>query len=197
MGTRNLTCVVKGGKYVVAKYCQWDGYPSGQGRTILAFLRDEIDLAKFEAQLDKCRFIEEAELDACLAEAGIGLDGWAGVEQSRAYAEKYPTLERGMGGEILEYIQAFEGDEIKLVDSIDFAKDGLFCEWCYVVDLDNDVLEVHQGFNKGEMVRFGSERNDDGYLPVGLIKTYELDALPDEGTFLKDLEGPDEEEDDD
>ena len=37
MGTRNLTCVVLDGKYVVSSYGQWDGYPSGQGKTILNF----------------------------------------------------------------------------------------------------------------------------------------------------------------
>ena len=38
MGTRNLTCVFVNGEYKVAQYCQWDGYPSGQGLTILNFL---------------------------------------------------------------------------------------------------------------------------------------------------------------
>lgn len=38
MGTRNLTCVVKNNKYVVAQYGQWDGYPTGQGQTIVEFI---------------------------------------------------------------------------------------------------------------------------------------------------------------
>lgn len=37
MGTRNLTCVVLDGKYVVSSYGQWDGYPSGQGKQFLIF----------------------------------------------------------------------------------------------------------------------------------------------------------------
>jgi len=38
MGTRNLTMVISDGKTKIAQYGQWDGYPSGQGADILAFL---------------------------------------------------------------------------------------------------------------------------------------------------------------
>ena len=43
MGTRNLTCVIKDGKYRVAQYGQWDGYPEGQGMNILNFLKKWIE----------------------------------------------------------------------------------------------------------------------------------------------------------
>jgi hypothetical protein len=39
MGTRNLTRVICDGKTKVAQYGQWDGYPEGQGKTVLNFLR--------------------------------------------------------------------------------------------------------------------------------------------------------------
>ena len=45
MGTRNLTCVMYNGEYRVAQYCQWDGYPSGQGAIALNFLSDKEKLA--------------------------------------------------------------------------------------------------------------------------------------------------------
>ena len=48
MGTRNLVCVVKGGEYKVAQYGQWDGYPTGQGETIVEFLLQRMDRAMFE-----------------------------------------------------------------------------------------------------------------------------------------------------
>ncbi|KAN0067163.1 hypothetical protein V8E54_014810 [Elaphomyces granulatus] len=34
MGTCNLICVYHKGRFVIAQYCQWDGYPEGQGRLI-------------------------------------------------------------------------------------------------------------------------------------------------------------------
>ena len=38
MGTQNLTSVWFEGKYRIAQYGQFDGYPSGQGLTVLHFL---------------------------------------------------------------------------------------------------------------------------------------------------------------
>ena len=37
MGTRHLIAVMADGKYQVAQYGQWDGYPSGQGVSVLTF----------------------------------------------------------------------------------------------------------------------------------------------------------------
>lgn len=48
MGTRNLTAVYLDGQYKVAQYGQWDGYPEGQGITVLTFLRDKMDLELFK-----------------------------------------------------------------------------------------------------------------------------------------------------
>lgn len=39
MGTRHLTMIYANGAYRVSQYGQWDGYPDGQGLTILTSLR--------------------------------------------------------------------------------------------------------------------------------------------------------------
>ena len=44
MGTRNLTIIVEDNKHKVAQYCQWDGYPEGQGRTCYNILKDKVKL---------------------------------------------------------------------------------------------------------------------------------------------------------
>ena len=62
MGTRNLTCVVKGGEYKIAQYGQWDGYPTGAGKKILNFLKNA-NLEIFSEKVSQLRFVtaEEAE----------------------------------------------------------------------------------------------------------------------------------------
>lgn len=45
MGTRHLICVQHNNEYKVAKYGQWDGYPSGQGAGILEFLKGSFNKA--------------------------------------------------------------------------------------------------------------------------------------------------------
>ena len=62
MGTRNLTCVYKNGEYRVAQYGQWDGYPEGQGVTILEFLH-RVNINEFRNAIDKCTWITEDEIN--------------------------------------------------------------------------------------------------------------------------------------
>ena len=70
MGTRHLICVVKNGEYKVAQYGQWDGQPSGQGADILNFLKNEMDRAKFNNQIEALSFATEEELEQMWIEAG-------------------------------------------------------------------------------------------------------------------------------
>lgn len=39
MGTRNITFVRMNGETKVAQYCQWDGYPTGQGAIVMEIIR--------------------------------------------------------------------------------------------------------------------------------------------------------------
>lgn len=180
MGTRNLTCVYLNKKPVVAKYCQWDGYPTGQGQTILEFLHNTYQPEKFQDQLQKIVEITNDQI----AEL-IGVEkGALGVpyEQYQQFAEKYPHLARNMGGDVLEFIQTTQLNQIPLKNSIDFAGDGLFCEWCYVIDLDKNTFEVYTGFKKG---KFGKTQRfykyyDAGneYTPVKKVASWSLNSLP-------------------
>jgi hypothetical protein len=205
MGTRNLTMVIREGKPVVAQYGQWDGYPGGQGSTILKFLR-EADLDLFKEKLNKVHFMteeESKEMDEFMKSIG-STDGWMNDEQAAKYHAKYPFLSRDHGGEILPMIYGYEGESIMLTDSSTFAADSLFCEWAYVVDLDKGTFEIYSGFRTqplAEGERFKSleekvepKKSGDTYYPVGLVKSYTLAELPTEDQFLEDCEEKEEEE---
>jgi hypothetical protein len=67
---------------------------------------------------------------------------------------------------------------MKLIDKSDFASDSLFCEYAYVVDLDNDTLELFRGFQEEphDEGRFASawkvtKEPRHQYYPVKLVKT--------------------------
>lgn len=72
---------------------------------------------------------------------------------------------------------------------------ALFCEWAYVIDLEEGALEVFQGMNgashKGEQAR--SDRFQDvgaanAKVPI-LVESFSLDALPkNEGELLVAVE---------
>ena len=96
MGTRNLTIVYCGGKPVVAQYGQYDGYPSGQGATALAFARrldSSARRAVFRAKLERTRFVTDAELDDMYRSVGVE-DEWLTAEQARECNRRWPFFNR-------------------------------------------------------------------------------------------------------
>jgi len=163
MGTRHATIVIAGGKNKIAQYGQWDGYPDGQGLTVLNFLTVEGNIERLKAGIKKVRFAtkkDEKDKEVFFKEMGCE-DGWMNMTQAEAFKDKYPLLSRDVGAEILEAVSSLE-DEAFLVDSSDFVNDGLFCEWAWEVNLDKGTLRELQN---GEV-------------------TFQLDALPNEKEFL-------------
>jgi len=208
MGTRHLTCVKHDGKYKVAQYGQWDGYPSGQGVDALTFLRDEFKRDKFIERLNACRFCTPEELKAFWTAAGADDSGWCNMETASKFEAEHPQLYRDMGAGVLKFIQDSEG-EVLLKDELPFAADGLFCEWVWVVDLDANTFGGYKGFNKApladterfaflnEQARKAKEEGDDAYYPPPLEHEWPLDALPSVEEFLKTMEPPEEENEED
>ncbi len=151
MGTRNLTCAILDGEYRVAQYGQWDGYLSGVGQDITDFLVETIKedkLEAFKAKLRGTEFLDGDELDRMWKAAGASSEGWIGFEESKKFGKSAVgmLMTRDTGGKIFSVIAATSLSPIPLSDQREFAKDGLFCEYAYVVDFDNEVLEVYKGF---------------------------------------------------
>lgn len=185
MGTRNLTMVIANGKTKVAQYGQWDGYPSGQGATALNFLKSA-NLNEFKGKVSECRFITEEEAKR------------AEKLKNGIFKQKYPALNRNHGADILSLINTMPN--LILQDSSDFAADSLFCEWAYVIDLDNHNLEVYKGFNTSpcpEGERFAhlqTKEREDKYYPIRHVKTYSLDKLPTLEEFISECDPAEVEE---
>jgi hypothetical protein len=197
MGTRNLTCVQLGGEIRVAQYAQWDGYPSGQGQTIADFLRDpKTNLDLFKQQVAKCYFLTREQLEAVYKPYSD--NGMMNMEQvDRFKASEWGYLSRDTGADILAVIRDNPADKLGLKNSIDFAKDGLFCEWAYVVNLDTNELEIYKGFKESPPTtqeRFcGPDskpaEKDSSYYPVQLWKQLKFSELPrDMGELEKEEE---------
>jgi hypothetical protein len=202
MGTRHLIAAQVDGQYKIAQYGQWDGYPSGQGLTALAFCRTIVDQAARQAFAEKLRataFVTDEDIEAINAELKATYTG-SFKHPMRGEGGKYQQFSRDRGATILRIVADAEPG-IKLQNSIGFAGDSLFCEFAYVVDLDKGTFEVFKGFNHNELgagERFavpGLElEKTEGYHPIAHLKTYQLDALPDDDTFLAELEPREEEE---
>lgn len=191
MGTRSLTCVVLDGKFKVAQYGQFDGYPSGQGKTALEIMRkilNENHLERFKEKVRALSQLTEAEHKQLWIDVGADPNkDYVSMEIGNAFDEKHPELSRRTAAEILGLVMYRDIARVQL--SNDFAHDSLFCEWAYVVDLDQGIFEVHKGFvtsphSKG---RFASGKcKSSGYHPVQLAKSYTLASLPSNEDFLRD-----------
>lgn len=201
MGTRNVTAVYLDGEFRVAQYGQWDGYPTGQGETIRQFFsRDDLDLDRFKSRVrDHVSFLNEDQIELVNRK----------IKQHGGFAEAgVAHLSRDTGADILNVIYDAEGD-IVLNNEIAFIGDGLFCEWAYVVDLDQGVLEVYKGFNTqpvDETNRFHflqktepftpRYEGDEPYYPPVLAASIPFGDLPDYdlSTIGRDEDDEEEEE---
>ena len=109
MGTRNLTIVKSKGKVKVAQYCQWDGYPTGQGETISNFLRDKKNIEKLNTEIQTVEFISHEEENKLWQSLGADDSGLVGIEVSDKFKEKYPDASNS-------YI-AFKSEQIHILGS--------------------------------------------------------------------------------
>lgn len=212
MGTRNLTMVIdKEGDLKVAQYGQWDGYPEGQGATILNFCRNTINLEKLEAELPNCRFYNRCDdIKQYIEEYKKKAPNWSNEPDKRTEKDCYwfdKTQTRDLGGDILESIITLNKDflpeehkgKIYLFDDHKFGEDSLMCEWAYCINFQTKKLECFCGFNKDksrEYKRFATNQEEvdeeqkdftNKYYGIYLVKEYDLYNLPETEEFVKEL----------
>ena len=195
MGTRNLTIVVVNKEIKVAQYCQWDGYPSGQGLTIVKFFRDILEsspakLALFKNKvLNNATFCASDEVSKLWEYVGVK-DGWATLDQADEFKKLHPTLHRDTGAEVLNIINQSNAT-VPLENDIEFVKNGLSCEWAYVIDLDKNKLEVYTGVwtsrEDGVLPRIAKNRFTSMGGQIRLKKKFDLLNLPSDDDFCNKL----------
>ena len=202
MGTRHLIAVYLDGDYRIAQYGQWDGYPQGQGLSVLEFLTEQMDVEQFKKALRNTQEIGEYDRKKLYKAFGADKDGMISHDDFQRFTKAHPELSRDTGADILKIVQDHP-DGIKLKFDLDFAKDSLFCEWAYVIDFDKNTFEVYEGFQQepiGKDERFycnaycdGYGRDNDSYYPVKKVAEWSLDALPDKDMFLDTFASDDDE----
>ncbi len=139
----------------IVTYNHFDSYPSNLGVNILRELHKS-DLDTLNRVARTIKLIPETEEDY-----------W----RLRDYQGKLDAL--------------LDGTINEMIDSADFLADSLFCEWAYIINLDENVFEVYKGYNKnpGAPGRYAHLRSDKEYYGVALVATYPLDNLPAIETF--------------
>ena len=152
MTTRSLTAVRINGEYKIAQYGYYDGYPSGQGVTILNFLLAEMDKNKFIKKLKKLRFV-------------------INDQEERERIERQYDYD---GAKILKYIQ--NNEDYIVANNLEFAQNTAFCQWAYLIDFDDNSFEIYSGLKKAYFINNSSVKK--GFENLNLLKKYKLNALP-------------------
>jgi hypothetical protein len=165
MGTRSITMVIdKQGEVKIAQYGQWDGYPEGQGKTILKFLKAKTRRNKLEKQLSKITFSDDKT--PFITEYNKRVDAGTRTDEDKIWFSTFIT--RDIGGEILRNVADSKLSNIILLNSGDRETDQ-WVQWVYIIDYKKNILSVHFSV----------------FSPA--IKEYDLDNLPSVKTFVDEL----------
>ena len=155
MGTRGFVGVVIDDTVKIG-YNHWDSYPDALGSETLSSLRNRLaegdDLAMaidtLKKQARDLRLVKEDEEPgpveiALFSKYSDPHVGGSIDKPTDGTIQNYYQLLRNLQGKLLEQL-----DLGIMIDSAGFQFDSLFCEWGYLVDLDNNVFQVYEGFQR-------------------------------------------------
>jgi hypothetical protein len=188
MSTRGLYGVRKNG-VDKCTYNHFDSYPSGLGSDVVRFCANNSveELNKF---FDNIVLVLEDSIPTESQIKECQKAGYVDLSVSSQSNDDWYCLLRNLQGNFKEYQKCIDSNsKIYMTDSIDFIQDSLFCEYAYIINLDDEVLEFYEGFQKEPQVdnRYGT-KEDRGYYPCKLVLTIPLDELEDVDKVVKMME---------
>lgn len=187
MSTRGLWGFRKNGRDMLT-YNHSDSDPSWLGKQISKFISDLTDeeLGKFPDMLEP---VDEdkpaaAEHTRLCKELGV-----ADFDVASRKETDYYCLLRGAQGNFPFYEglvknppECLKGNKLPFIISNSFIQDSLYCEYAYIINLDEKRLEFWKGFQKkpDKGNRYGTEASD-GFYPCRMVKAYEFDQIRKDG----------------
>lgn len=194
MSTRGAVGFVADGKWYVM-YNHMDSYPEELGMTVLEFCKSIEDQDNLKDRVRKVELVSEdahPTPEQLELYEGYALTSILGVSVNGGQLDNWYNLLRQLqNGRILYEIA--NGNVIHMTDDHLFLADSDFCEWAYVIDLDEMTLNVYKGFNNKicddtplppdiDPRQNGTQRwNEKGYehnYPVKMLYAYNLKRLP-------------------
>ena len=183
MGTRGLYGVRKNGKDMLT-YNHWDSYPTGLGKDVFNFCR-ALDIKQLNMFADKLVMVQEdskpteEQIEICVS------NGFYNDSVSTGSTTDWYCLLRNLQGEFGKY-KALTLDEnvttIFMTDCSNFIQDSCFCEYGYIINLDEEVVEFWRGFQKTPDPdnRYGMqpyEGYSSTYYPCKMEVAFKLEAI--------------------
>lgn len=136
------------GKIDKVTYNHMDSYPTWLGVNVMSFINETPDIEMKEVA--SC--IELVDEDSKPTPKQIkAYKGYANTDVSTKSLKDWYCLLRETQGDLTPYKNGLT----HMIDSHDFLKDSLFCEWAYIINVDTGELEIYRGFNTRKYVKGG------------------------------------------
>lgn len=176
MGTRGIMGFRKNGQDKLT-YNHFDSYPDGLGASVVDFCRNT-SIDEMNEIFDRIKLVKEdkkptvEQIEECKQ--------WLNRHVSQQTEYEWYCLLREAQGELSAYKSLRY-----MIDNHNFIKDSLFCEFGYIINLDDNTLEFWKGFQKEPQKgnRYGTKISEDRgngtkYYPCRLMEVYPLDSIP-------------------
>jgi len=187
MGTRGCYGFYKNGEDKLT-YNHYDSYPNYLGVDVVEFIR-ETSIEEMNEIFDKIVMIDGSSIPTKeqIEECSKFYNGSVG-EGTR---KDWYCLLRSSQGDLKVYKESLK----YMIDDKKFMGDSLFCEWAYVINLDDKLFEIYRGFQKS-LVENRYKKYVllpvDNYYNVKLLKTYPLDDISED--WINEVEKMDKED---
>lgn len=179
MGTRGSAGFIYKDKESLS-YNHFDSYPDGLGKEVLRFIskvNKEDGWNKFKENASYLKNITGKITDNDMIEKYKKYSDLSVSEKS--YTDPYCLFRKIQGSEWMN--EVYKGYLQDYMLNNKFIKDSLFCEYAYIINLDNMKLEFYDGYQKKPQLgnRFGVEY-DDEYYPCRLVSIFDLESINDD-----------------
>lgn len=193
MGTRGSVGFIHKGK-VIATYNHFDSYPDGLGMNVVEQVKlicQEDELDRLRKNVEKLKLVDSnkdtpTEKDI---ERYTQLGLYNGSVGKGKTTDWYCLLRGAQGAGCIDLIR--EGFLGHLIDDSAFLKDSLFCEYGYLINLDDRTLDFYVGFQKtAQPGNIFGEESSDGYYPCRLLKKFEFSDIEHKpvGDIVKEMQ---------
>lgn len=149
MSTRGLYGIRKKGVDKLT-YNHYDSYPDGLGRDIVEFCKKN-SIQDLNRLYDLIELIDKENPPTDKQREICKRSGYADFSVGFGSDNDWYCLLRNLQGNIEGLQKAIDNNQyIFMNDDSDFIKDSLFCEYAYIINLDDNVIEIYVGFQKNQ-----------------------------------------------
>ncbi len=183
MGTSSMIYIENRGSTVLSTLTSKDGGPRMEGRDLMAFLAVPSNVESIRLALRTCKVLQDQSVE--VQRIANGHD-W-----ELEYMADHPGYAISTGVRLLEEMASNPGARRKVRS---WSRDMRMNDWAYVVDLDEEMLEVYRGMNRippkdDERFYDGGQPDADGYYPFRKVAAFGFFDPSSCSRFVEECEG--------